>query len=34
MARQVCWAPDGRSLYAAVAENGADIVMYEGLIEG
>ena len=32
IARQVCWSPDGRYLYAAVAENGADIVMYDGLI--
>jgi serine/threonine protein kinase len=33
IARQVCWSPDGRYLYAAVAESGADIVMYDGLIE-
>ena len=32
IARQVCWSPDGRYIYAAVAENGADIVMYDGLI--
>ena len=32
IARQVCWSPDGRYVYAAVAENGADIVMYDGLI--
>jgi Tol biopolymer transport system component len=32
IARQVCESPDGRYLYAAVAENGADIVMYDGLI--
>jgi len=32
IARQVCWSPDGRYLYAAVAENSADIVMYDGLI--
>jgi serine/threonine protein kinase/tricorn protease-like protein len=32
IARQVCWSPDGRYLYAAVAENGSDIVMYDGLI--
>jgi len=32
LARQVCESPDGRYLYAAVAENGADIVMYDGLI--
>lgn len=34
IARQVCWSPDGRYLYAAVAENGADIVMCDGLILG
>jgi serine/threonine protein kinase len=32
IARQVCWSPDGRYVYAAVAENGTDIVMYDGLI--
>jgi Tol biopolymer transport system component len=32
IARQVCWSPDGRHIYAAVAENGADIVMFDGLI--
>ena len=32
IARQVCSSPDGRYVYAAVAENGADIVMYDGLI--
>jgi Tol biopolymer transport system component len=32
IARQVCWSPDGRYIYAAVAENSADIVMYDGFI--
>jgi serine/threonine protein kinase len=32
IARQVCWSPDGRYIYAAVAENSADIVMYDGLL--
>jgi len=31
IARRVSWAPDGKSLYAAVAETDADIVMLEGL---
>jgi hypothetical protein len=31
IARQVCWSPDGQYLYAAVADVGADVVMY-GLI--
>jgi Tol biopolymer transport system component len=32
IARHICWSPDGRYVYAAVAENSADIVMYDGLI--
>jgi Tol biopolymer transport system component len=32
IARQISWSPDGGHIYAAVAENGGDIVMYEGLI--
>jgi len=32
IARQVCWSPDGQYLYAAVADVGADVVMYDGLI--
>ncbi len=32
MARAVSWAPDGRRLYAAVADVDADIVVVEGLI--
>jgi hypothetical protein len=31
IARRVSWAPDGRSLYAAVAETDADIVLLKGL---
>jgi Tol biopolymer transport system component len=32
IARQVSWSPDGRFIYAAVAEVGADVVMYDGLL--
>jgi Tol biopolymer transport system component len=32
IARQVCWSPDGQYVYAAVANVGADVVMYDGLI--
>jgi Tol biopolymer transport system component len=31
IARRVAWAPDGRSVYAAVADTDADIVLLEGL---
>jgi len=30
--RRVSWAPDGKSLYAAVADADADIVMLDGLL--
>ena len=32
VARQVAWAPDGKSIYAAVADINADIVLLDGLI--
>ena len=32
IARQVAWAPDGQSIYAAVADINADIVLLDGLI--
>ena len=32
IARQVAWAPDGASIYAAVADVNADIVLLDGLI--
>lgn len=32
IARQVAWAPDGRSIYASVADMNADIVLLDGLI--
>ena len=32
IARQVSWAPDGQSIYAAVADVNADIVLLDGLI--
>ena len=32
IARQVWWSPDGQFVYAAVAELGADVVMYDGLL--
>jgi hypothetical protein len=32
IARQVAWAPDGASIYAAVADMNADIVLLDGLI--
>jgi serine/threonine protein kinase len=32
IARQVAWAPDGKSIYAAVADINADIVLLDGLI--
>ena len=32
IARQVSWAPDGKSIYAAVADVNADIVLLDGLI--
>jgi Tol biopolymer transport system component len=31
IARQVSWAPDGKTIYAAVAETDADIVLLDGL---
>jgi hypothetical protein len=33
IARQVSWAPDGQFLFAAVADVGADVVMYDGLLQ-
>jgi Tol biopolymer transport system component len=32
IARRVSWSPDGKSLYAAVAETDADIVLLDGLL--
>jgi serine/threonine protein kinase len=32
IARQISWSPDGRSLYAAISKNIADIVMLDGLV--
>jgi hypothetical protein len=32
IARQVSWAPDGQSIYAAVADVNTDIVLLDGLI--
>jgi hypothetical protein len=32
IARQVAWAPDSASIYAAVADVNADIVLLDGLI--
>ena len=32
IARQVSWSPDGASIYAAVAEISADIILLDGLI--
>jgi Tol biopolymer transport system component len=32
IARRVSWSPDGRHLYAAVAETDADIVLLDGLV--
>jgi hypothetical protein len=31
IARQVSWAPDGQSIYAAVVETDADIVLLNGV---
>lgn len=31
--RRISWAPDGKSLYAALADTDADIVLLEGLLE-
>jgi len=33
IARRVSWSPDGRSIYAAVADIDADVVMLDGLIQ-
>ncbi len=33
VARQVSWAPDGRSVYAAVAEITTDVVLLDGLLK-
>jgi Tol biopolymer transport system component len=33
IARSVSWAPDSQSIYAAVAELEADVVLFDGLIE-
>jgi Tol biopolymer transport system component len=32
VARRVSWSPDGKALYAAVAETDADIVLLDGLL--
>ena len=32
VARQVSWAPDGRRIYAAVAETTTDVVLLDGLL--
>jgi hypothetical protein len=32
IARHVSWSPDGASIYAAVAEISADIILLDGLI--
>ncbi len=32
IARQVSWSPDGRSIYAAVVETDADIVLLDGML--
>jgi Tol biopolymer transport system component len=32
IARQVSWSPDGKFIYAAVADVGGDVVMYDGLL--
>jgi hypothetical protein len=34
IARRVSWSPDGKYIYAAVAETDADVVMFQGLLEG
>ena len=31
--RQVCWSPDGGSIYAAVAETTTDVVLLDGLLD-
>ena len=33
IARRVAWSPDSRSIYAAVADIDADIVLFEGLLQ-
>jgi hypothetical protein len=30
--RRVSWSPDGRYIYAAVADTDADVVLFEGLL--
>ena len=32
IARRVTWSPDGKSIYAAVAETDADVVVLDGLV--
>ena len=32
IARQASWAPDGKTIYAAVAETNADVVLLDGII--
>ena len=32
IARRLSWSPDGQSLYAAVADLDADVVLLDGLI--
>jgi Tol biopolymer transport system component len=32
--RRVCWSPDGRHIYAAVADVDADVVLMDGLLPG
>jgi Tol biopolymer transport system component len=32
IARQMWWAPDGRSIFAAVAETQSDVIVLDGLL--
>jgi hypothetical protein len=32
IARRVTWSPDGKAIYAAVAETDADVVVLDGLV--
>jgi hypothetical protein len=32
IARRVAWAPDGKSIYAPIAETDADVVVLDGLL--
>jgi Tol biopolymer transport system component len=33
IARRISWSPDGKYIYAAVAETDADIVLLDGLVK-